>query len=287
MQEKMPQGHLHPLSQMIREINAIFYDLGFEFAEGPEIETEHYNFDALNIPANHPARDMWDTFWLRSSQKEIPNSPPKEDRPSADNFQTCPVPNRRFWFGIPNSRFLLRTHTSPVQVRYMESHKPPFRIIVPGKVYRHEATDATHEAEFFQLEGLAIDKNITLAHLKGTLETFFRKFFGYEAKVRFRPSFFPFVEPGVEVDVECFKCEGSGLALSGVEGCALCKRTGWIEIMGAGMVHPKVLSGVGIDPRLWQGFAFGVGIERLGMLKYGVDDIRLFLSGDLRFINQF
>ncbi|MBI3074801.1 MAG: phenylalanine--tRNA ligase subunit alpha [Parcubacteria group bacterium] len=275
MQEKMPQGHLHPLSQMIREINAIFYDLGFEFAEGPEIETEHYNFDALNIPANHPARDMWDTFWLKNSQQF-----------SIFNFQ---FPNQKF-LNSQNSktqRLLLRTHTSPVQVRYMESHKPPLRIIAPGKVYRHEATDATHEAEFFQLEGLAIDKNITLAHLKGTLETFFRKFFGYEAKVRFRPSFFPFVEPGVEVDVECFKCEGSGLALSGVEGCALCKRTGWIEIMGAGMVHPKVLSGVGIDPRLWQGFAFGVGIERLGMLKYGVDDIRLFLSGDLRFINQF
>ena len=161
----------------------------------------------------------------------------------------------------------------------MEAHKPPLRIIVPGKVYRHEATDATHEAEFYQLEGLALGKDITLAHLKGTLEEFFRKFFGYEAKVRFRPSFFPFVEPGVEVDVECFKCEGSG--------CALCKRTGWIEIMGAGMVHPKVLSGVGINPREWQGFAFGVGIERLGMLKYGVDDIRLFLSGDLRFVNQF
>lgn len=263
MQEKTSQGHLNLLSRMIREISAIFYDLGFEFAEGPELETEHYNFDALNIPRDHPARDMWDTFWLRSNQKENPN--PKAQSPNKTQN--------------PNSKFLLRTHTSPVQIRYMEAHKPPLRIIAPGKVYRHEATDATHEAEFFQLEGLAIDKNITLAHLKGTLQTFFRKFFGYEAEVRFRPSFFPFVEPGVEVDVRCFKCEGGG--------CALCKRTGWIEIMGAGMVHPKVLQNVGIDPREWQGFAFGVGVERLGMLKYGVDDIRHFLNGDLRFINQF
>lgn len=269
MQEKMAQGHLHPISQMIREINAIFFDLGFAFIEGPEVETEYYNFDALNIPKNHPARDMWDTFWLKSDQKETPNPKPQ-------------IPNKSEFSNSQNSkqqRALLRTHTSPVQIRYMEAHKPPLRIIVPGKVYRHEATDATHEAEFYQLEGLALGKDITLAHLKGTLEEFFRKFFGYEAKVRFRPSFFPFVEPGVEVDVECFKCEGSG--------CALCKRTGWIEIMGAGMVHPKVLSGVGINPREWQGFAFGVGIERLGMLKYGVDDIRLFLSGDLRFVNQF
>ncbi len=277
---------------MIREINAIFFGLGFEFAEGPEIETEYYNFDALNIPANHPARDMWDTFWLRGSPQndaELTQNVAEKNEASV-SIQRNSASRLRV-----SARSLLRTHTSPVQVRYMEAHKPPFRIIVPGKVYRHEATDATHEAEFYQLEGLAIGKAVTLAHLKGTLEHFFRKFFGYDAKVRFRPSFFPFVEPGVEVDVECFKCEGRGLnpapqgrpTATGGLGCSLCKRTGWIEIMGAGMVHPKVLSGVGIDPQEWQGFAFGGGIERLGMLKYGVDDIRLFLSSDLRFVNQF
>jgi len=280
MQNKTSVGHLHPLSRMIREINGIFFELGFAFAEGPEVETEHYNFDALNIPANHPARDMWDTFWLRAQNNaELTQKDAEKNISHSSAFSPHGSALLRSQKEIPNSGFLLRTHTSPVQIRYMETHKPPLRIIVPGKVYRHEATDATHEAEFFQLEGLAIGKGITLAHLKGTLEQFFRKFFGYKAKVRFRPSFFPFVEPGVEVDVQCFKCEGGG--------CALCKRTGWIEIMGAGMVHPKVLKGVGIDPREWQGFAFGVGIERLGMLKYGVDDIRLFLSGDLRFVNQF
>ena len=245
MSGKKSKGHLHPLSQMIREINAIFYNMGFSFEEGPEMEDEYHNFNALNIPENHPSRDLWDTFWIK------------------------PLSERK----------LLRTHTSPVQVRYMKENKPPFRIIVPGKVYRHEATDATHEAEFFQLEGLAIDKGITLAHLKGTLETFFQEFFGDKIDVRFRPSYFPFVEPGVEVDMKCFKCAG--------KGCGICKRTGWIEIMGAGMVHPKVLAGVGVDKKEWQGFAFGVGIERLGMLRYGVDDVRLFLNGDLRFVNQF
>ena len=282
MQDKFPLGHLHPLSRMIREINAIFFELGFAFAEGPEVETEHYNFDALNIPANHPARDMWDTFWLLRNQEFQISNFSRWQSHRGSSTESGQFPNKSKFSNSQNSKpngLLLRTHTSPVQIRYMEEHKPPLRIIVPGKVYRHEATDATHEAEFFQLEGLAIGKGITLAHLKGTLEQFFRKFFGYEAKVRFRPSFFPFVEPGVEVDVQCFKCEGGG--------CALCKRTGWIEIMGAGMVHPTVLKGVGIDPREWQGFAFGVGIERLGMLKYGVDDIRLFLSGDLRFVNQF
>src|SRR3989344_3419018 len=282
MQNKTSVGHLPRLSRMIREINAIFFELGFAFAEGPEVETEHYNFDALNIPANHPARDMWDYFWfLHNHEFQISNFSRWQSH-RGSSTESGQFPNKSKFSNSQNSKpngLLLRTHTSPVQIRYMEEHKPPLRIIVPGKVYRHEATDATHEAEFFQLEGLAIGKGITLAHLKGTLEQFFRKFFGYEAKVRFRPSFFPFVEPGVEVDVQCFKCEGGG--------CALCKRTGWIEIMGAGMVHPKVLKGVGIDPREWQGFAFGVGIERLGMLKYGVDDIRLFLSGDLRFVNQF
>lgn len=235
-------GHLHPISQMIREINSIFGKMGFVFAEGPEVESEHYNFDALNVPPDHPARDLWDTFWLKPE----------------------------------SSHMLLRTHTSPVQVRYMESHKPPLRIIVPGKCYRHEATDMTHEAQFYQLEGLAIDKNITLGHLKGMLEHFFGKFFGGDAEVRFRPSFFPFVEPGVEVDVRLVGSDAPERL-----------RGKWIEMLGAGMVHPKVLSAAGINPREWQGFAFGMGIERLGMIKYGIDDVRLFHTGDLRFVNQF
>lgn len=234
--------HIHPITRMIREINTIFSEMGFTFADGPEIETEHYNFDALNIPGDHPARDMWDTFWLK------------------------PL----------NARRLLRTHTSPVQVRYMESHEPPFRIIVPGKVYRHEATDMTHEAQFYQLEGLMIGKDVTLATLKGTLQTFFEKSFSGNVEIRFRPSYFPFVEPGVEVDMRLVGDEVPERL-----------RGRWIEVMGAGMVHPKVLEYSGVNPREWQGFAFGAGVERLGMLKYGVDDMRLFHTGDLRFVNQF
>lgn len=219
--------------------------MGFEVADGPELETEFYNFDALNIPADHPARDMWDTFWTK------PRSLGK----------------------------LMRTHTSPVQVRYMEKHKPPFAIIVPGKVFRYEATDATHEAQFHQVEGLMVGKDISLANLKWVLAEFFEKFFGKKIDIRFRPSFFPFVEPGVEIDMSCFKCAGTG--------CNICKKTGWIEIMGAGMVHPKVLESAGVDSREFSAFAFGVGIDRLAMLKYGVDDVRLFYSGDLRLVNQF
>lgn len=233
------QGHLHPISQMIREINAIFADIGFVFAEGPEIESVRYNFDMLNSPPDHPARDMQDTFYLK---------------------------------GAPDT--VLRTHTSPVQVRYMETHEPPIRMICPGKVFRNEATDATHEAQFFQLEGLMIDRAVSLGHLTGVLEYFFSRFFGGDVEVRLRPSFFPFVEPGVEVDM---RLEMPGNKLSGK----------WIEIMGAGMVHPNVLRGVGIDPDVFQGFAFGVGIDRLGVLKYSIDDIRLSYSGDLRFVNQF
>ncbi len=245
--DKEKLGHKHPLSQIISECNQIFYNLGFGYAEGPEIETEHYNFDALNIPAYHPARDMWDTFWLKPE----------------------------------NTRRLLRTHTSPVQIRYMESHTPPIRIISPGKVFRHEATDATHEAQFFQIEGLAIDANISLANLKWVLEKFFSEFFGKKANVRMRPSYFPFVEPGVEVDMSCFKCRGKETT------CPVCKGTGWIEIMGAGMVHPKVLEGVNIDPEKYQGFAFGCGIDRLAMLKYSIGDVRELYNGDLRLVSQF
>ncbi len=258
------KGHAHPLSQVVSTCINIFNELGFEYAEGPEIESERYNFDALNIPAHHPARDMWDTFWLKPE----------------------------------NSRQLLRTHTSPVQVRYMENHKPPVRIIAPGKVFRKEATDATHEMQFYQLEGLAVGPDVTLANLKWLLEQFFEKFFGTESAVRFRPSYFPFVEPGVEIDVSCFACGGTGIkkgvdASSSPESthagapCSVCKGTGWIEIMGAGMVHPRVLREVGIDPEQHRGFAFGVGIDRLVMLKYGIDDVRMLYSGDVRLVNQF
>lgn len=241
------QGHLHPLSQIITKVVSVFHELGFKVATGPEQETSFYNFDALNIPADHPARDMQDTFWLKSEQGDK----------------------------------LLRTHTSPVQIRYMEKHKSdlPVRIVVPGKVFRNEATDATHEAQFFQMEGLLIDKEVSVAHLKGTLEFFLKRLYGENTKLRLRPSFFAFVEPGFEVDISCFKCAGVG--------CPLCKKTGWIEVMGAGLVHSNVLTAVGIDPNEWQGFAFGTGIDRLMMMKYGVDDARLSYTGDLRFVKQF
>lgn len=230
------------MSQMIAEINAIFAELGFVFAEGPEAETEEYNFNRLNVPKDHPSRDMQDTFWFKAADTKEPT--------------------------------VLRTHTSPVQARYMEIHNPPIRLIVPGKVFRNEATDATHEAQFYQLEGLYVDKGVHLGHLKGTLEYFFSKFFSGETEVRFRPSFFPFVEPGVEVDM---MLKGSDSKLA----------NRWIEIMGAGMVHPNVLRDSGIDPTEYSGFAFGMGIDRLAVMKYGIDDIRHLYSGDLRFVNQF
>jgi phenylalanyl-tRNA synthetase alpha chain len=245
---KKNKGHKHIISQAIEEIVHIFSGLGFSVAEGPEIETERYNFDVLNIPPNHPARDLWDTFWLK------PES---------------------------TGGTLLRTHTSPVQAHYMEEHETPIRIIAPGKVFRYEATDATHESQFHQLEGLMIDTDITLGIMRGILKKFFEEFLGTNIDLRLRPSYFPFVEPGVEIDMSCFKCEGKG------GKCFLCKDTGWIEIMGAGMVHPTVLNELGINPRKHQGFAFGVGIDRLVMLKHGIDDIRLLYSGDLRLVNQF
>jgi len=245
-------GHVHPLTHVISKISQIFTEMGFTIASGPEIETEFHNFDALNIPEHHPARDMWDTFWLTNRSK------------SSDKNDT----------GV-----LLRTHTSPVQIRYMESHKPPIRIIAPGKVFRHEATDATHEAQFYQLEALVVDEHISVAHLKGTLETMFEKIFEKKTNIRLRPSFFPFVEPGFETDMSCFKCEGSG--------CALCKNTGWIELGGSGLVHPTVLENAGIDSQKYSGFAFGYGIDRITMLKYGIEDVRLLYQGDLRLVTQF
>jgi phenylalanyl-tRNA synthetase alpha chain len=226
------------MTQAIRDISLIFDQIGFSVAAGPELETEFYNFDALNMPSDHPARDMQDTFWIKTA-------------PDAE-------------------RKVLRTHTSSVQIRYMESMKndpKPFKIIVPGKVYRNEATDATHEAQFYQVEGLYVNHQVSLAELKGTLEYFFREFLEPKAKVRFRPSYFAFVEPGVEVDVWW--------------------KDRWLEIFGAGLVHPHVIRSGGLDPAVWQGFAFGGGIDRLIMLRYGIDDVRHLYSGDLRLINQF
>lgn len=237
-----PRGHKHPISQMIAEINVIFSEIGFVFAEGPEAETEVYNFDRLNVKKDHPSRDMQDTFWFKPEDTKEP--------------------------------MVLRTHTSPVQARYMEANEPPIRIIVPGKVFRNEATDATHEAQFHQLEGMYIDKGVHLGHLKGTIEYFFSKFFSGEVEVRFRPSYFPFVEPGVEVDM---MLRGSDSKLA----------NRWIEIMGAGMIHPNVLRDSGINPAVYSGFAFGMGIDRLAVMKYGIDDIRHLYSGDLRFVAQF
>jgi phenylalanyl-tRNA synthetase alpha chain len=242
-------GRLHPITQVLREICGIFTSMGFQVVEGPEVEWEYYNFEALNIPTDHPARDMFATLWVdfRTEGGERP--------------------------------MLLRTHTSPMQIRVMERIRPPVRVVVPGKVYRYEATDATHEFMFYQVEGLAVDENISLADLKGTLFEFARRLFGSERRVRFRCDYFPFVEPGVEMAIDCLACNGAG--------CRLCGNTGWIEILGAGMVHPDVLRRVGYDPQVYSGFAFGMGVERIPMLRYGIDDIRLFYGNDIRFLRQF
>ena len=235
-------GHQHPLTRVQREIEEIFIGMGFQIAEGPEVEYDYYNFQALNIPENHPARDTQDTFYITEN-------------------------------------VLLRSQTSPVQVRVMEKQQPPVRVISPGRVYRSDALDATHSPLFHQIEGLVVDKGITMSDLKGTLETFARQLFGEDTKIRFRPHHFPFTEPSAEVDVSCFACGG--------KGCRVCKGEGWIEILGAGMVHPFVLSNCGIDPEVYSGFAFGMGLERVAMKHYGIDDIRLFYENDERFLKQF
>ncbi|MCR4311255.1 MAG: phenylalanine--tRNA ligase subunit alpha [Candidatus Taylorbacteria bacterium] len=256
-----PVGHIHPISRAIFEIREIFEELGFAIAVGPELETEWYNFDALNIPADHPARDMQDTFWVKTQKVN--------DQFPISNFQTnsnSQNPDKR-----RSEKQVLRTHTSPVQIRYMEQKLkagilPPYKIVVPGKCFRNEATDATHEAEFFQVEGLYVDKNVSMAHLKGTLEYFFKKFFGPDVEIRFRPSFFAFTEPSAEIDM---KLKGK-----------------WLEMGGSGLVHPNVLRAAGV-PEGYSGFAFGVGIDRLVILKTGVPDIRMFCGGDLRLVKQF
>ena len=235
-------GHLHPLTLVRRKVEEIFQSMGFSVVEGPEIENEWYNFDALNVPKDHPARDLWDTFYLQN-------------------------------------RFLLRTHTTPVDIRFMEKNNPPLKIIAIGRCFRHEATDASHEMNFHQIDGLMVGNDINVGNFKAIIQEFFQRFFEKPMKIRLIPCFFPFVEPGFQVDMTCVNCGG--------KGCPACQRTGWMEMMGAGMVHPNVFKNSGLTQKPWQGFAFGMGMDRLAMMKYKINDIRLFYSGDLRFLNQF
>lgn len=241
---RMTQGAIHPLNKVIQDMEEIFIGMGYSIAEGPEVETDYYNFEALNLPKNHPARDMQDTFYI-------------------------------------TEELLMRTQTSPVQIRTMQAMEGevPVKIICPGKVYRRDDDDATHSFQFNQIEGLVIDKNIRMSDLKGTLQQFVQEMFGLNTQIRLRPSFFPFTEPSAEVDVTCVKCGGSG--------CRMCKHTGWLEILGCGMVHPKVLEMGGYDPEEYSGFAFGMGVERIAILKYGIDDIRHFYNSDMSFLKQF
>ena len=240
--KKLVVGHLHPLTQVKRKVEEIFQAMGFSVVEGPEAENEWYNFDALNIPKDHPARDMWDTFYLKDG-------------------------------------LLLRTHTTPVDARYMEKNNPPLRIITIGRCFRHEATDASHESNFYQIDGLMAGKDISVANFKAIIQEFFQRFFEKPVEIRMRPSYFPFTEPSFEVDMTCLVCGG--------KGCSACQQTGWMEMMGAGMMHPNVFKNSGLNPKNWQGFAFGMGLDRLTMMKYKINDIRLLYSGDLRFLKQF
>jgi len=245
--QKVEVGHLHPITQTRRKVEEIFGSMGFVVVDGPEVEDEWHNFDALNIPANHPARDLWDTFWLKAQ---------KDNKP-----------------------LLLRTHTSPVQVRYMQENKPPIRIIVPGRTFRYEATDASHEINFYQVEGLMVDENISVANFKAVIQEFFTRFFDKNVTIRLRPSYFPFTEPSFEVDISCVLCEG--------KGCSSCGHSGWLEMLGSGMVHPNVLKSVGYNQKNLTGFAFGMGLDRLAMMKYKIPDVRMFFASDLRFLKQF
>ena len=240
---KCPQkGAKHPLTQVLDDLKDIFIGMGFSIAEGPEVELDYYNFEALNIPKDHPARDTQDTFYI-------------------------------------NENVVLRTQTSPMQIRTMEKQKPPIRVLAPGRVYRSDAVDATHSPVFHQVEGIVIDKGVTMADLKGTLETFVHKLYGEETRLRFRPHHFPFTEPSAEVDISCFNCGG--------KGCNICKGEGWIEILGCGMVHPKVLKNCNIDPDIYSGFAFGIGLERVAQFRYDVKDMRMYYENDMRFLKQF
>jgi len=239
---KLAKGHLHPRTQVLRKVEEIFQSLGFSVVDSREMETDYYNFQALNYPKDHPARDMQDTFYI-------------------------------------TDELLMRSQTSPMQVRYMEKHNPPLRIIVPGKVYRRDASDATHESQFYQVEGLMVDKHISIGHFKAVISEFFSQLYSQKVKIRLRPSYFPFTEPSFEPDISCTFCGG--------KGCRICKDTGWLEMAGAGMVHPFVFKSSGYSPYEWQGFAFGFGLDRLVMMKYKINDIRLLNFGDLRFLKQF
>ncbi len=266
-----PIGSLHPITQTRRALERVFHRLGFDVLDGPHVEAEDYNFDKLNIAAGHPARDMQDTFFV------LPRG--VEQAEHVDHAE--PIDS-----GDPLRSFVLRTHTSPVQVRTMLSHRPPIKIVAPGTVFRFD-DDATHSPMFHQVEGLYIDRGVTMADLKATLYNFVSAFFGAELMVRFRPSFFPFVEPGAEFDVQCPFCREPGEGQRPSLGCGLCKQTGWIELGGSGMVHPAVFEGCGIDPELYTGWAFGFGIDRMAMLRYGVPNLKYFFEGDLRFLEQF
>jgi phenylalanyl-tRNA synthetase alpha chain len=248
-------GHLHPVTKIIDEVCAIFMHMGFSVVEGPEIETEYNNFTGLNIPLEHPSRDVFDTFYIHPA----------------------------------SSRLLLRSHTSPVQIRAMKARKPPFAVVVPGRVFRPDAVDASHSFMFHQIEGFMVDTGIKFSDLKGVLEAFARGVFGQEIKMRFRPHFFPFTEPSAEVDISCIICQGKQRTEGREQGrhCSVCGGKGWLEILGSGMIHPNVFKHVGIDPKAYTGFAFGMGVERIAMLKYGINDIRLFFENDLRFLKQF
>jgi phenylalanyl-tRNA synthetase alpha chain len=244
---KNDRGHLHPSAQVQYELEDIFKSMGFMIGDGPELESDYYNFEALNIPPHHPARDMQDTFYV--------------DNPASDD------------------KLVMRTHTSNVQVRAMQKYGVPLRLVVPGRVYRYEATDASHDMTFYQMEGLMVDKNITIANLIAVMKTLLKGIFKKDVRVRLRPGYFPFVEPGFELDINCLICGG--------KGCSVCKHTGWLELLPCGMVHPNVLKAGGVDPTVYSGFAFGLGLTRLVMMRYGIDDIRLLNSGDLRFLKQF
>jgi phenylalanyl-tRNA synthetase alpha chain len=254
-------GRLHPITQVINEICSIFTRMGFSVVEGPEIETEENNFTGLNIPLEHPSRDTFDTFYLESPQSTV-HSPQKKSGPST-----------------VDCRLLLRSHTSPVQVRIMKKHKPPLAVVAPGRVYRPDAVDASHLFMFHQIEGFVVGEGIKFSDLKGVLELFAKAVFGQDIKMRFRPHFFPFTEPSAEIDVSCIICKGVG--------CSVCGRKGWLEVLGSGMIHPNVFKNVGYDTKKYTGFAFGMGVERITMLKYGIDDIRLFFENDLNFLKQF
>jgi len=267
-------GRLHPISRTIREISRIFLGMGFESVEGPEIEWDYYNFEALNIPPGHPARDKFNTLWVADEQ-QIPVS---LARTGSGGGSARSEPGRDM------GPMLFRTHTSPMQIRIMEQRKPPIRVIVPGRSYRFEATDATHESIFFKYEGLAIDEKLSMAHLKGVLYSFARQLFGGERKVRFRPDYFPFTEPSAEIAFDCFVCDGTGVKDGG--RCPTCWGSGWIEAAGCGMVHPDALRRVGYDPNKYQGFAFGGGLDRLAGLLTGTPDIRLFHQNDLRYLES-